>query len=133
VGKEYARCARSNGAAGFPDPQLGQNGAVEFPGADKTEFGQVDGPCGAILRRLPPPQVPPPTPGQLLAMRSFSECMRSQPGAKGFPDPNPDGTFPISGTRFDRATGYPSIAQQRAWNACWHFIDDAGGWRPSHS
>jgi hypothetical protein len=130
VGREYARCARSNAAPGFPDPQVDQNGTVSFPGVDKADIVNVEGPCGAILRRLPAAQVPTPTPAQLRSLRSFSTCMRSHPAAKTFPDPNPDGVFPTRGTIYDRDTGgYPSLAQQRAWNACFHFLQDGGGLR----
>jgi hypothetical protein len=134
VGREYARCARSNGAPGFPDPQVDQYGTVSFPGETpgetKADIVKVEGPCGAILNRLPPAQIPTRTPAQMRSLRSFSTCMRSHPAAKTFPDPNPDGVFPIKGTIYDRDTGgYPSVAQQRAWNACWHFVEDGGGWR----
>lgn len=130
VGREYARCARSNGVPGFPDPQVDQYGTVSFPGANKVDIGKVEGPCGAILNRLPPAQIPTRTPAQMRSLQSFSTCMRSHPAAKTFPDPNPDGVFPIRGTIYDRNTGgYPSVAQQRAWNECWHFVQDGGGWR----
>jgi len=133
VGTEYARCARSHGVPSFPDPELDDNGMVSFPNADKADLVRLEEPCGAVLRRLAPPQLRPPTPGQVRAMRAFSTCMRSHPAAKTFPDPSPAGTFPIRGTRYDYQSHTWSAVLQAAWDACWHFTSDAGGWRPFQS
>jgi len=96
----FARCARSHGAPDFPDPNVNSQGHASFPDAGqvKQEALRVQGACGAILRQLPASaRNSPVTAAQLRQLKAFARCMR-QHGVPGWPDPKPDGTFPIAGT-----------------------------------
>jgi hypothetical protein len=96
----FARCARSHGAPDFPDPNLNSQGQASFPneGQVKQETSQVQGACGAILRQLPAAaRNSSVTAAQLRQLKAFAHCLRSH-GMPTWPDPKPDGTFPIVGT-----------------------------------
>jgi hypothetical protein len=96
----FARCARSHGAPDFPDPNVNSQGQASFPaqGQVKQEINQVQGACGTILRQLPAAaRNSSVTAAQLRQMKAFARCLRSH-GMPTWPDPKPDGTFPIVGT-----------------------------------
>jgi hypothetical protein len=96
----FARCARSHGVPAFPDPNVNTQGQPSFPDPvqAKQEAGQVQAACGTILHQLPAAAAnPPPTAAQLRQLKAFARCMRSH-GVPGWPDPKPDGTFPLAGT-----------------------------------
>lgn len=52
---DYARCVRSHGFPGFPDPQVDSQGSASFgnPAKTKSIGQQVQASCGHILNRLP--------------------------------------------------------------------------------
>jgi hypothetical protein len=107
---DYARCARSHGAPDFPDPQLDSQGRATFTnGAQvKQQMGtsQLMNACGHILGQLPASaqQPPPVSAAQLRQLLAFARCMRTR-GAPGFPDPQPDGRFALSGTQKTELSG----------------------------
>jgi hypothetical protein len=114
----FARCARSHGAPDFPDPNIDSQGHASFPdpGQVKQESLQVQGACGAILSQLPASaRNAPVTAAQLRQLRAFARCLRSH-GMPAWPDPKPDGTFPIVGTPL--AAGGKSPALISAEQAC---------------
>lgn len=96
----FARCARSHGAPDFPDPSVDGQGHASFPdeGRVKQESEQVQASCGAILGQLPAAaRNSPVTAAQLRQLKAFARCLRLH-GMPSWPDPKPDGTFPIVGT-----------------------------------
>jgi hypothetical protein len=96
----YARCARSHGAPNFPDPSVDGQGHAGFPdpGPVKQESEQVQASCGAILGQLPAAaRISPVTAAQLRQLKAFARCLRLH-GMPSWPDPKPDGTFPVVGT-----------------------------------
>lgn len=114
----YARCARSHGAPNFPDPSVDGQGraSVPDPGPVKQEAEQVQAPCGAILGQLPAAaRIAPVTAAQLRQLRAFARCLRLH-GMPSWPDPKPDGTFPIAGTPV--GTGGKTPAFVSAAQAC---------------
>jgi hypothetical protein len=119
VAREFSRCARDNGQTDFPDPAVVE-GQVTWPDLDKEAMAAVDAPCGKILARMPPAPPPgPPTALQMRQMRQLSRCLRA--GAMpDFPDPNPDGTFSISGTPYDWHTHEWPAEVQATWDECFH-------------
>ena len=101
---DYARCVRSHGYPDFPDPQVNSQGKASFGGSaaqDKAIGQQLDHTCGPILRRLPATALgrTPVTPAVLRQERQFAACLRRN-GLSQWPDPRPDGTFPLAGTPY---------------------------------
>lgn len=99
IGREFAECARANGKPHFPDGAIDARGALTFPGAPKEDLLSVEPACGPILQQLPPPggQNQTPSAEDMQRLRQFAECFRVN-GVPEWPDPAPDGTFPIDGT-----------------------------------
>jgi hypothetical protein len=100
---QYAACARSHGYPDFPDPQVDSQGRASFPPSDqvKQEGQQIRGTCGPILNHLPAAAQgrTPVTPALLREERQFAACLRHH-GLPYWPDPRPDGTFPLTGTPY---------------------------------
>jgi len=94
---QYARCMRQNGSPDFPDPVRDDNGDWVFPPA----VGKPTAPpaCEAAYQRWR-------TANQRHAeassdvdpqrLRAFARCMRQQ-GLADWPDPTPEGAFPLPG------------------------------------
>ena len=136
VYQQFARCARTHGAHGFPDPSLqhgtdfgvvfGVGGGTPQGQAIKGEVSRVLGPCGAILHQLPSSVLTrPPTAADLRQMLSYARCVR-QHGVPEFPDPRSDGTFPVSGTPLAGQGATPQM--KSAFRACaqYHWNFDGG-------
>lgn len=105
IGRQYVQCLREHGLASFPDPVV-QDGELKMgpdtSGGDPKQALQ-DNPaaseaCQPILDRLPATHHrndPTPSAQELQAMMQFSACMRDH-GVPEFPDPLPNGDFPLS-------------------------------------
>jgi hypothetical protein len=99
VGRQYAQCARTHGRPNFPDPSI-VDGALAFPGTTKEDNVAVQGACISILQQLPASMQhrnQPPSAQDLAHLQQFAQCLR-QHGVPDWPDPKPDGTFPLVGT-----------------------------------
>jgi hypothetical protein len=132
VWREFAECARRHGLPNLPDPQVDASGHVQFgagggglkraldPKGPSTALKQA---CGRILDRLPPSAQKnrPTTQAELQATRQYAACMR-QHGVTEWPDPNSDGTFPLSARLLAQAKRL-IVGPGRA---CKHILDDAG-------
>jgi hypothetical protein len=115
---DYARCVRAHGYPNFPDPVVGPDGNATLTGGPQAKQAAVaeEGACGAILGRLPASVTREPvTPALLRTERLLAACLR-QHGLPQWPDPRPDGTFPLSGTPY-ATTGKSGLFLQ-AMNAC---------------
>jgi hypothetical protein len=125
---DYARCARTHGAPGFPDPHLDSQGRASFgnrPQAkQEMETSQVKTACGHILDRLPASARgrPPVTAAQMRQLLAFARCMRAH-GQPGFPGPLPDGTFPRTGP-------YQGQLNHAAVLACRQLLPASSGGKP---
>lgn len=134
VGRQFAACARSHGVPNFADPTV-QNGDLAFPNTSKADVqaAQDQRDCAPILRQVPPrpADYQPPPPETLQHMREFARCMREH-GIPDWPDPNPNGTFPIRGTPLGAIAAYsgggdtPAPALMAARQACLQYEDE---WR----
>jgi hypothetical protein len=97
---ELIQCARANGMPGLPDPQIDAQGQPHFPGGDPGNPPEsVMRACRSIIDRLPESVRnggDEANPADVPALLEFAKCMRSH-GLASFPDPLPDGTFPVSG------------------------------------
>jgi hypothetical protein len=100
----FARCMRSRGVPGFPDPQPGASNE-KFPTAAQlrastTQLQAAQNACQHLLPAGTDDQFPPAElPLLLRGMLPFARCMRSH-GVPNFPDPasDPQGRpyFPLS-------------------------------------
>ena len=118
----YAQCVREHGAPNFPDPHVDSQGHASFDQTEQTkaEALQAQGACGSILSRLPASVTSnaPVTAAQLRQLTEFARCMR-QHGLPRWPDPRPDGTFPLTATPYANMGKSPAILA--AWRACSRF------------
>jgi hypothetical protein len=123
---QFAQCVRAHGAPSFPDPQVDSQGHADFGQSPqtKTEASQAQGACGSILNRLPASVTgnAPVTAAKLRELTLFARCIR-QHDLPQWPDPQPDGTFRLSGTPYATTGKSPQV--QAALHACSQY--DAGG------
>jgi hypothetical protein len=108
-----AECVRANGVPDFPDP-LVDKGRLKLPdNAEKdleSRYSQVVldqamQACQPIVDRLPEAAIKSDSqdetgddpPIDVETMKKLAQCLRDN-GLPEWPDPRPDGTFPIVGT-----------------------------------
>jgi hypothetical protein len=106
IGHQYSQCVRDHGITDFPD-LVYQDGYVALPDDDKgTAAGDairgnsaVQDACSPILRQLPAnaQKNPPLTDQDRQNLLKFAQCIREH-GVSEWPDPRPNGSFPIAGT-----------------------------------
>ncbi len=128
--REVVQCMRDNGMPNLPDPRFDSNGQPQFPGGDPGDPPpQAERACKPIYDRLPPSPSQddgadrdrPPT--DMPALLRFARCMRAH-GVPDFPDPKPDGTFPVAGTSLERGK---TPENKRAGQACRQLNPDPQG------
>jgi hypothetical protein len=128
IGQQYSQCVRDHGVAGFPDPRV-QDGHLSLPDSNGQNPKQMlqnnpqaEQACRTILDRLPASakQTPAVTAADLQKLRQFAQCLR-QNGMPDWPDPKPDGTFPIAGTPLGAEGKSPRMVA--AMQACSQYWD----------
>jgi hypothetical protein len=107
----YARCMRSHGMPGYPDPSQGNGGVgITLPDTSSPQYQSAEQAC----RSLAPPG---PTAAQqahsVAGELRFSQCMRSH-GVPNFPDPPANGNLSVNGS----AVGKGSPQFQHAYQSC---------------
>jgi hypothetical protein len=131
IGRQYAQCLRDHGIPTFPDMVVlgGRLAVPDNAAGDAAEQALRANPdaaraCQSILANLPPSaqKNAEVSPDDLQALLKFAQCLREH-GVAGWPDPNPQGAFPISGTPLADEIKSPQV--QSAIQACWQFW--AGG------
>jgi hypothetical protein len=124
---EYARCVRAHGFPAFPDPRIDGQGHADFGRSPqiKSAGQQAQAACGGILSHLPATAQgdSPVTPGMLHEEQLFAACVRRH-GLTDWPDPRPDGSFPLHGTPYVSLRKSP--AEVAAFAACRQY-DNFGG------
>lgn len=122
---ELVRCARANGMPNLPDPQIDGNGQVKFPEGTPEPSERVLRACQSVIDRLPPSArgERAQNPVDMPALLRFGQCMRAH-GVPDFPDPRPDGTFPVAGTSLERGKTPENV---RAGQACRQLNPDPQG------
>jgi hypothetical protein len=111
--RQLVQCVRQHGVPGFPDGSVDANGVVHFPDdAPKVPDSAINA-CQAIWDRLPPQPTtsPPATQAVFRQWLAFARCMRAH-GVPDWPDPNPDGTFPLPSDIITRGKAYTLPAQR---------------------
>ncbi|MEU4427893.1 hypothetical protein AB0F81_45340 [Actinoplanes sp. NPDC024001] len=110
---KHARCMRANGMTWFPDPQDGRM-AVELPAnVDREKLEAAEEAC----RQYAPDggEKPRMDPELLEQARQMAKCMREN-GVPNFPDPDPDGSSVVDGSKVGMGPGDPVF--DKAEQAC---------------
>ncbi len=107
---QFAQCMRKNGQPNFPDPVQDANGDWGFP----ASVGKPVAPaaCEAAYRQMRSVNQGIAEEGSqvdIAKLRDFSKCMREH-GLSDWPDPTPDGLFPLPG-RYAPPNGSKLIAE----------------------
>lgn len=100
---EYVTCVRTHGVADMPDATVDDQGRADFPDSAPQVPGDVVRACGARVADLPTRQAALP---DVATLTRFARCMRAQ-GVAEWPDPTPDGRFPLSADQLDQWKGGP--------------------------
>jgi hypothetical protein len=129
IGRRFAQCAREHGYPNLPDPEV-QDGRLVWP----AEGPELKEQIRTIMEQAPECKAimdesmsltdgrGNQTPGaeDLVKLQAFAKCMREQ-GIDGFPDPKPDGTFPLLGTPLEHEGKSERVLT--ALDACKHLYD----------
>ena len=89
-------CARKHGMPNAPDPMLGANGQVTFPGGAPTPTPEVLSACAAQIRAAQAAGsiLPSVSSSDMQALLSYAACLRAH-GLPRWPDPNSQGVFHV--------------------------------------
>jgi hypothetical protein len=91
------QCAHDNGYD-LPDPQVDDQGNATFPDTVQKPPDSVIQACQRYVDLVPHAnqhKESGPTAADIRDSHKLAQCMRAH-GEPNFPDPNPDGTFPIT-------------------------------------
>jgi hypothetical protein len=107
-------CARKHGMPGIPDPVVGANGQVTFPGGAPTPTPAVQSACAAQIRAATAfsSTLPNVSTSDMQALLRWAACIRTH-GLPRWPDPNAQGVFHVKSA--DAGT---LVTSKRAEAAC---------------
>jgi len=113
------RCYRSHGDPGFPDPVYDPNdGRWHFAVSPGTAPASTQQACQHLF---PSANASPPVPqAQFQLLVRLAECLR-QHGVPNWPDPDPDGSFPLPPPLQQKTPAWPAAAR-----ACQQYIPSGG-------
>jgi hypothetical protein len=116
---ELGQCIHSHGSPAFPDPYIDASGSVAFPPNAPDLPPAAQAACQHIISQLPQAgsSAAPVSQAAYHKWLQFAECMRAH-GLPAWPDPRPDGTFPLP----ESLQTAPSSAIAPAFTAC-HSLD----------
>src|SRR5215813_1469670 len=93
--RHLMECIHTHGAPDFPDPVIDDKGVPSWPTVTELPPQSVIDACQSIYNQLPRPDgTHILTPAELHLAQQFAQCMREQ-GYTDWPDPNPDGSYPL--------------------------------------
>jgi hypothetical protein len=120
IGRRYAQCLREHGHPQIADPSITTDGRLSFgaqeEAVDAASRALRGGTCLRELMALKEAPPKPPTAAELHQAVLFARCVRRH-GLADWPDPHPDGTYPLS-PRLRRA---PKGQLVSSLSACQHF------------
>jgi hypothetical protein len=111
--RQLAVCFRANGLPDFPDPVVSGDGVARFPDSAPRTPVAAQNACRSIADQLPATysQAPPVlSPARFRQLLLFAGCMRAH-GVPDWPDPGPQGQFPIG-------PGIQKVSMLTAERAC---------------
>lgn len=113
------QCYRAHGDAGFPDPVYDpSDGRWHFAVSPATAPQSTQQACQHLF---PSANVSPPVPqAQFQQLVRFAQCLR-QHGMPTWPDPNPDGAFPLPPLLLPKTPAYVQASR-----ACQRYIPSGG-------
>jgi hypothetical protein len=137
IGKRIGQCLRDNGIPDFPDPIV-DSGRIKLPDGveerieaqySQTVLEQAMAACQSLFDELPESAMRGedeqggdadrvPRPEDIEALRKFAQCIRDS-GEPNWPDPKPDGTFPVIGTPLHGEAKSPRMVE--LYKACSEF------------
>ena len=118
--RQLARCIRSHGMPGWPDPVINPlTGSPDWPQNAPDVPASIQQAGQSIANRLPPDaqNSQPPTAASMHALIRFARCMRSH-GVPTWPDPNALGEFPLT----TQMSIQFKVADRAAISACIHYV-----------
>ena len=116
--RQLMDCIHTHGAPDYPDPTLDDRGLPRWPDGTAAPPQSVIDACQSIFDRLPQPDRGHIlTPAELHLAQQFAQCMREH-GYPDWPDPNPDGSYPLP-THITAEGKSPHLLA--AWQACARF------------
>lgn len=121
VMRQLARCVRSHGMPGWPDPVINPlTGNPDFPPGAPRVPPSIQQACQSIASRLPPQaqNSQPPTATSMRGLLSFARCMRAH-GVANWPDPNTLGEFPMTA---QMSAQFKGPADRSATSACIRYV-----------
>jgi hypothetical protein len=99
LGHNLAQCLRTHGSPQIADPVPNGHGDLSWGSqGSQVKMGMHAGgrrACRAQAQALQDQFARPPAPADLHGLVLFAQCMRRE-GAQDWPDPRPDGTFPLN-------------------------------------
>jgi hypothetical protein len=106
-------CARKHGMPSVPDPTLGANGQVTFPGGTPNPTPEVRSACAAQIRAAQAVNstLPNLSASDMQSLLRWAACMRAH-GFPHWPDPNAQGVF------YESGHDGTQVMHQRAEAAC---------------
>ncbi len=128
---ELVQCARTHGDPTLPDPTLDSQGRATWPrGTQKPSAATIQA-CQSIYNRLPAAARGDAPVDIQMAIR-FAHCMRDH-GLSDWPDPNPDGSYPLPPDLITTSKSGPVWDRIHAgWDACKAY-NPSGSISVSHS
>jgi len=113
------QCYRAHGDPGFPDPVYDpSDGRWHFAISPATAPESTRQACQHLF---PSAAVSPPVPqAQFHELLQLAQCLR-QHGVPNWPDPDPDGAFPLPPALLQKTPGYVHAA-----NACQRYMPSGG-------
>ena len=89
-------CARRHGMPNVPDPVIGANGQVTFPGGAPTPTPEVQSACAAQIRaaQAAGATLPSVSSSDMRALLRWAACKRAH-GLPHWPDPSAQGVFHV--------------------------------------
>ena len=115
---ELVACARAHGDPNLPDPTIDSQGQAHFPPGTQKPSDATQQACQSIYNRLPASVRNGGGTTDIQTAIKFAQCMRSH-GLSDWPDPNPDGSYPLPPDLQTQSKSGPLWDRIKAgWDAC---------------
>jgi hypothetical protein len=116
---KFSQCMRDHGITWFPDPVEGKINIRIPKGTDPKKMEAAQEAC----KKYQPDggDVHKPSPEDLQRLRDMAKCMRAN-GVPNFPDPNPDGSLRLDGSKIGTGPGDPTF--DKAQKACSKYLPE---------
>ena len=114
---KFSQCMRAHGITWFPDPTEGKLSVAIPKGTDQKKMEAAQEACKQYMPNGG--NAPKPSAEDLERARDMAKCMRAN-GVPNFPDPKPDGSIQIDGSKLGTGPGDPTF--DKAEKACSKYV-----------